>query len=353
MRKIAIDPGFGGFKVAEVQNGTLSVHTIPAVVGIGSTDLGYLGTGFGRQNKHKPHTVTVDGTEYLVGQNVHRYAPPVERLDYQRLANGPELRALLYAALWKITGAGTHTVALMVGLPVEIVQDRKLTQDTLRTLRGWLVGDHRFAVDGESVTLTIVAVKGLAQPVGSYFAWGADVNGAWRMSREALRKPVAICDIGFNTLDLFAVQNGEVFGRFTGGDTLGMHRTADAIVRHVRRTYRHTLSLAEADSLMREYLETGHAIFYHPGGEHDLATAVSQALDNTFAGISQFIRQHWERGTRFRYLLITGGGAQALQEKLLAQYPQAVILPDPVTANAAGMAKFALRPRVFPAVQPC
>ena len=353
MRKIAIDPGFGGFKVAEVQHDTLATHTLPAVVGVGSTDLGYLGTGFGRQNKHTPHTVTIDGTGYLVGQNVHRFAPPVERLDFQRLSDGPELRALLYTALWKITGAGNHTTALMVGLPVEIVQDKKRTQNTLRTLRGWLVGTHHFAVDGESVTLTVTAVKGLAQPVGSYFAWGANVNGKWQMSREALQKPVAICDIGFNTLDLFAVQGGEVFGRFTGGDTLGMHRTADAIVRHVRRHFNHSLSLAEADALMREYLTTGHATLFHPAGDRDLAPAVRQALDTTFAGISQFIRQHWERGTRFRYLLLTGGGAQALQDKLLAQYPQAVILPDPVTANAAGMAKFAVRPRVFPEVHSC
>ena len=353
MHKIAIDPGFGGFKVAEVRHGSLAVHSLPAIVGIGSTDLGYLGTGFGRQNKHKPHTVTVDGTNYLVGQNVHRFAPPVERLDFQRLSDGSELRALLYAALWKITGAGNHTAALMVGLPVEIVQDKKLTQETLRTLRGWLVDTHRFTVDGESVTLTVTAVKGLAQPVGSYFAWGANVNGRWQMSRDALQKPVAICDIGFNTLDLFAVQGGEVFGRFTGGDTLGMHRTADAIVRHVRQTYRHTLSLAEADALMRDYLAGGHAVFYHPAGEHDLAPVVRRALDTTFAGINQFIRQHWERGTRFRYLLLTGGGAQALKDRLLAQYPQAVMLPDPVTANAAGMAKFAIRPRVFPEAQKC
>ncbi len=351
MRKIAIDPGFGGFKVAEVQHGTLVTHTIPAVVGVGSTDLGYLGTGFGRQNKHKPHTVAVDGSGYLVGQNVHRFAPPIERLDFQRLSDGPELRALLYAALWKIIGTGDHTAALMVGLPVEIVQDKKRTQETLRTLRGWLIGTHRFAVNGEPVSLTVTAVKGLAQPVGSYFAWGANVNGKWQMSREALQKPVAICDVGFNTLDLFAVQGGEVFGRFTGGDTLGMHRTADFIVRHVRQIYHHTLSLAEADSLMREYLATGHAIFDHLAGEHDLATVVHQALDSTFAGINQFIRQHWERGTRFRYLLVTGGGAQALRDRLLAQYPQAIILPDPVTANAAGMAKFAVRPRVFPEVQ--
>ena len=68
---------------------------------------------------------------------------------------------------------------------------------------------------------------------------------------------------------------------------------------------------------------------------------------HAFAGVSQFIRRHWERGLQFRHLLITGGGAQAMQSRLLAQYPQAIILPAPVTANAEGMAKFAVQPRVF------
>ena len=104
MRKIAIDPGFGGFKIAEVRENTLFTHTLPAVVGTGSTEIGYLGIGLGQQNKHKPHRVSFDSTGYLVGQNVHRYAQPIERLDFQRLAECPELRALLYTALWKMVG---------------------------------------------------------------------------------------------------------------------------------------------------------------------------------------------------------------------------------------------------------
>jgi len=347
LHKIAADFGFGGFKIAEVQGGEMKVAAIPSVVGIGSTDTGMLSTGFKRSRQAKPLTVSFDELTYLVGPNVHLYARPVERLDFQRLSEGPELRALLYAALWRIINGGSHTIALMVGLPVEVVQDRALAQETLRKLRGWVIGEHRLAVNGQRTTVEITQVKAIAQPVGTYFAWGMDVNGQWKQNREALNSPVGVCDIGFNTLDLFAVEEGQVAGRFTGGDNLGMHRVADTLIRHVRRTYSLSLSLHQADGLMREYLKRGQVTLYHAGGEADLSQAVEQALNDAFAGVSQFIRQHWERGLQFRHLLITGGGAQAMQSRLLAQYPQAIILPASVTANAEGMAKFAVQPRVF------
>jgi hypothetical protein len=227
------------------------------------------------------------------------------------------------------------------------VQDRDIAREALRKLRTWLVGDHRFSVDGQSVTVAITQVKAMAQPVGTYFAWGADVNGRWKLKPEALQKTVAICDIGFNTLDLFAVENGQVVARFTGGDTLGMHRVADRLIRHVRERFGFSLSLHQADGLMREYLKAGQVRLDHAGGEAELSPIVEQALDDAFAGVAQFIRQHWDRGLQFRYTLITGGGAQAFHERITRQYPQAIILPDSVMANAVGMAKFALRPTVF------
>ena len=53
------------------------------------------------------------------------------------------------------------------------------------------------------------------------------------MVSVAIKTPVAVADIGFNTLDLFAVENGQVIARFTDGDTLGMHRVADTLGRYV------------------------------------------------------------------------------------------------------------------------
>jgi len=359
---VAIDLGFGGVKVATITSALprrerderlstgveddhrIEVDVIPSVVGVGSTEMGMLSTGLRRTRREdRPLTIVFDGVSYLVGHNVRRYATPRERLDFLRLAEGPELRALLYAALWKATGGGEHRVALMIGLPVEVVQDRAEAQKTMRKLRHWLVGTHTYTVEGEKITCEVVQVNATAQPLGAYFAWGVNINGRWQMSNDAKTKPVAICDIGFNTLDLFVVEGGQVFKRGTGGATLGMHRVADAIIRRVRDTHRVSLSLHEADELMRTYVEGGTPVLYHAGGETDLSQMVELAMAEGFNGVSQFIRQYWDRGTQFRHFIIVGGGAQAYRQMLLEHYPFAVIMPNAVTANAEGLAKLAYR----------
>jgi hypothetical protein len=344
LRIIAADLGFGGLKVATIEEGQIKVAVVPSVVGVGETDLGMLSAGLGRKRQAKPLTVTFEGdTAYLVGPNVHRYTRPIERLDFLRLSEGPELRALLYAALWQALGSGSHQVDLMIGLPVEVVQDRAQARGTLRQLRRWLLGGHSFNVDGEAVALNIIQVNAAAQPLGTYFAWGANINGYWRLSKQARTAPVAICDIGFNTLDLFVVEGGVVGKRGTGGDTLGMHRVADTVIRQVRQQYDVPLSLHQADELVRLYVNGGVPLLYHHRGEDDLSQMIEQALGEGFAGVNQFIRRHWDRGTQFRHLLITGGGAQAYREQVLAHYPFATVLPNAVTANAEGIAKLAYR----------
>ena len=67
-----------------------------------------------------------------------------------------------------------QTINLMLGLPVEIVQDKPEAQAVLRKLRSWVIGDHQFMVDDQSVAIQIKQIKAIAQPVGTYFAWGAN-----------------------------------------------------------------------------------------------------------------------------------------------------------------------------------
>jgi hypothetical protein len=53
IRKIAVDPGFGGFKTAEVQGNDIRVAVVPSVVGIGETDTGLLSVGLGRRARQR------------------------------------------------------------------------------------------------------------------------------------------------------------------------------------------------------------------------------------------------------------------------------------------------------------
>lgn len=341
MIRISTDPGFGNFKIATVTPGTTQVAVVPSVVGVGETDLGLLSLGkLGRRRRHrKPDKVTFGGVTYLVGENVARYARPVQRMDFLRLSDGPELRALFYDAVFRLLGKGSYQAALMIGLPIEIMADRKQALDTLRTLKSWLVDQHHFSVNDAPVVLEVTEVRVMAQPAGAFFAWGLDNIGKWVRPKADLKAPVAVCDIGFNTLDLFAIEGGEIAGRFTGGDTAGMRRAAELLINAVQARHGVMLSLHEADALLRQKRPK----LYTAQGEADLRSLANQALDATAAGIVTFVEQRWGNGRQFAHLLFTGGGAEVLRDALLRQYPHGIVLPNPVTANALGLARYAQR----------
>ncbi|MFN3762241.1 MAG: hypothetical protein ACK4WK_03445 [Anaerolineae bacterium] len=339
MKPIGVDPGFGNFKAAAVTEQGVQVAVVPSVVGVGETDLGLLSLGDlgGKRRGPVPDRVEFGGVAYLVGDGVARYARPVQRMDLHRLTDGPELRALLYATLHRL--GLQEAISLIVGLPVEVMADRERALEVVAGMRRWMVGEHRFAVNGQEVVLTVEAVRAMAQPAGAFFAWGLDNRGRWARARGDLQAPVAVCDVGFNTLDLFAVQGGEVVGRFTGGDTAGVRRAAERLIQSVQARYGVSLTLQEADG----YLRMPEAPLYAAGGRVDIRALVQQALDIAAAEIVSFVEARWGNGRQFGYVLFTGGGAEMMREALLRQYPHGVILPDPVTANAVGLARYAVR----------
>ncbi len=312
----------------------------PSVVGVGSTEAGMLSLGtFSRARRDLPYTTAWDGQLYLVGPRVADFTRPVERMDFARLSDGPELRALTYTALGLLLGSGDHRLSLAIGLPVEVMSDVDLAHATLRNLRSWMVGAHAFTVNEAAVQLSIEQVQILAQPAGAFFAWGLNDLGKWNRATDDIKALVAVCDLGFNTLDLFVVQNGQIVNRFTGGDTVGMRRASEMFCQTLQRQYGLKLSLQEADALLRQRRPT----LLISGTSVDLTGAARQALDSAAGSVLAFLESRWGNGRQFGHLLFTGGGAEALRESLLRAYPYGVILPEPVTANALGLARYARR----------
>lgn len=106
VRNIALDPGFGGFKAAEVQGDVVKVVTVPSVVGTGSTDLGLLdlaGVTGRRRRADQPYHLAFEGVDFLVGPGVLDYTRPVDRPGSQRLvASGtPQQQKAVMNALFE------------------------------------------------------------------------------------------------------------------------------------------------------------------------------------------------------------------------------------------------------------
>lgn len=347
LQTTALDGGFGNFKLAYLNgDGTIHTRSFPSVVGLGNTDLGMLSTGFERRNvaQVKPYVVEFDASgfglvKYLVGPNVHRWGESSQRLDFQRLYEGPQVKAMTLVGLGLMNPV--EPVAILQALPVEALQKKEVGQAILAGQRSWLVGEHVFKLDGRERRVTVSQIKAMPQPLGSYFFWGLDPHGVWIKSEDDFNALTVVADIGFNTLDLFGIERGRVIGHYTGGQNLGMHNAAAGIARQVREQYGIELSLHQADELLQVHIAGQEAVVYQ-NGKHQVAAIVQQALDEAFAGISDFLRAHWKKGG-YNKVIITGGGAKALRKPLLQQYPAAFVPTDPVTANADGLARFAAR----------
>ncbi len=339
----SFDPGYGGGKTVFI--GPHDVHTavVSSIVGIGDTDIGHLSIGnVGRQRRRRlPDRVIIDGVTYLVGEGTERYAAPMNTLDFLRLRKGPAIKALFYDCVYQALGAGEHDLSILIGLPIEVLVNDKAADSTVASLRDWMVTKHHYSANDEDVVLTVHGVHAMAQPVGAFFAWGFDDTGRWTRGTEDLEADVGVLDIGFNTLDLLAIGGGELTKRYTDGDTLGMRRAAEHLIKTIKEAYGKRLSLHQANALIRESapsLSTSQ-------GQVDMKHLVDQALNHAASGILSFVQQpdKWGDGRQFDHLLITGGGAEALRPQLQEAFPHGYILPHPVTANALGLARYAQR----------
>ena len=354
--RIALDVGFHSFKVSAVYAGKLYTFTMPSVVGVGETSLGLLQTGISRQKRNLPFLVTFDNQSYLVGPYVSLYARPIERVDFDRLSYCLELRVLMYAALSgllsQITRDGHFVLkepvdmGLILALPVQVLQSANSKQ-VIQALESWLIGSHVFELDNSPCRFNIHLIKAMAQPLGSFFEWGLNLNGYWQRASSDLKASIGIFDQGFNTTDLFHIHQGQIVKRFTGGETLGQRRAARLMQELLEQRTGRKVTLYEADEYLRQSAN-GHPVeVVVRGDKFDLKPLARQALDVAAGELRAYLSQMWEDGKQFDYILMTGGGALALGNRLQSAFSQVVELSDPVTANARGMARFAQRKGVL------
>lgn len=337
------DPGYGSQKAAYI-NGTMNTVVMPSVAGIGRIEASGLSlAGLDSQKRgDAPYQVSFEGMEYLVGPNVATYARPIEQLDSSRFVDGPELRAMFYAVCVQLGLSGSK-VAVAIGLPVEMLADKGQAEATEKAMARWLVGQHRFRFGGLESALEVIKIRAtVAQPLGAWLDWGFNAEGQWARGAEGRKAPVLVIDQGFNTLDLFAVEEGRPSARYTAGETLGMARAAEMIAANVERHHGVRLSLHEADGQMRRLLDGETAGVYVRGETVNVSAEINQALNALASDVLQFIRSRvGKEAGKFR-IILTGGGAAALAGRLQKEYPHAEMAPAPALANARGLAKLAI-----------
>ncbi|MGB9724726.1 MAG: hypothetical protein ACP5OO_11195 [Chloroflexia bacterium] len=339
---LGMDPGYGYFKLALSVPQPRSV-AFPALVapGAGRFKARLLGT------KPKSRTVEVEtaGGRFLVGYGAQEQGHPLTISQaLGRFQDAPELLPLFGASLASL-GVGDPGVqaVLAVGLPVELLQTEETRRRTVAHLRSLFLGTHTFRVGRTSFCVEVRTLLPLPQPAGAFFAWGLAPDGRWvRPKEDLLEARVGICDIGFNTCDLFAVRAGEVLSRWTGGENIGLRKVLETLQALLYREHGLSLSLHELD--VEGVLWKEEPVLRLPSGALPLRAERDAALSQAAGEVVAFLERTWAGARQFAYILITGGGSRVFQ-KALRQYfgSSAEFLPEPLVANAVGLARYAAR----------
>jgi len=331
-QRIGIDVGFGDVKLARLDDaGRVRTTVFPAILGRAENRT-KISVGLGGRRRHI-QAIEYDGQTYFIGEGaIVESRLTAARQDQDRIGSVEE-RVLMLAALAR---ARVTDTLLVTGLPVLWWNSRR---DLVKSWRG----THNLKVNGKSQTITVREVRPVWQPLGSFYGHFLRNDGAARADEATLRAGFGIVDIGLNTTDLTGLNNLQPVGRWTTGIRVGVRDALEVISADIEARYQVRRPLPELALALRQGGITIYREHYPMDG---IATSALESLAQEI--VSQATRQ-WGQADRFHTVLVTGGGAALLGERVRAAFPHnAEVLNTPGTANAVGFAKFAQR-RIFKA----
>lgn len=288
----------------------------------------HMGRVHGLRAARPPIQVTVHNAPFYVGPHAHEWGRAIEHLDYEKLIGSPEMRALLYGAWTRYAlrdpGLLERPMSVIVGLPIEPLSGDEAAGNVAAVKR-WLSGRHTWTArlddreDTYAVEVTEVAVT--AQPVGALFDYLLDDEGHLIPGRKAAMKAeVGVVSVGFNTLELLVVRDRRPVPDMSHGARIGVRRLLQLADGQGLYT------LGQLDAMLRT-------------GSLDVRDALDVWEREIWSAIAEWWGDTWRR---FRVVLVVGGGALLLGERLTRRFRGKAFVPQqPVMSIARGLHKMA------------
>jgi plasmid segregation protein ParM len=254
-------------------------------------------------------------------------------LDRSRVED-PSARLLFLAALSELVGEACerHSFRVVTGLPVKWYADRDKVVSQLagrhvvRRINGCQVV-HRFSVSDVLV---------VPQPFGSLFDVILGPEG--HIVNEPLaRGRLAIIDVGTFTTDYVLVDALRYVEQGSGTIATAMAKAYALVGRSILDALGLDLSMHRVDHAIRR----GYVTLF--GEERAIDWLVRPVLDAVSAEILAQAATLWGDGRDLEAVLVTGGGAITLGERIRARYPHATVLEHAPMANVTGFLKYGRR----------
>jgi plasmid segregation protein ParM len=254
-------------------------------------------------------------------------------LDRSRVQD-PSARLLFLSALSELVGVTSEQGAFRVvtGLPTQWYADREKVVEqlsgshVLRRVNGRQVV-QRFSVDDLIV---------VPQPFGSLFTTILDSEGRI-VDEELARGRLGVIDVGTFTTDYVLVDALRYIEKGSGSISTAMSRAYQLIGRSILDAFGLDLRMHEVDSVVRR----GYVTVF--GEQRDIEWLASPVLDAIAEEVLAEAGTLWGDGRDLDAVLVTGGGAITLGERICRRYPHARMLDDASMANVRGFERYGRR----------
>ena len=271
-----------------------------------------------------------DGT-WLVGQGAveqSRFAP---RREDRAWIEGDEYHRLILAAFTELTTATACDLVVVTGLPVAFYGDKERLQEAF-------TGTHRATREGRrSQVFRVSECRVIPQPFGALLTEALDDRGRIANSRLATGT-VGVIDVGGKTTNLLSVSRLSEIAKETASVNVGAWDAMRAIRDYLAQV---CPNLELSDHQVMAAIIARQIPYY--GQPVDLAPVVDATLKPMAEQVIAQATQLWNGGAGLDAVLVAGGGALLLGERVGRHFPHAQVVADPVFANVTGYWKLAQR----------
>jgi len=275
--------------------------------------------------------ISVNGQQWLVGEAAIVQSRFVQRREDRAWIESDEYYRLFLAALTELTQASGVEMTIVTGLPIAYFDDKQ-------TLINRLKGEHKTQREGrKNQTFKETNVRVIPQPFRALLSEALDNQG--RPIDQALSTGrVAVIDIGGKTTNLLSVNKLADVSKETVSVNVGGWDVVRVISDYLIQTYP---GLELRDHQIVEAIRVGQVKYF--GQVIDLQPIIDTAVGPMARQIISQAGQLWNSGANLDAVLITGGGAHLLGERIKRNYRHARIVNDPIYANSIGYWKLSQR----------
>ncbi|RMF05248.1 MAG: ParM/StbA family protein [Chloroflexi bacterium] len=275
--------------------------------------------------------LTVAGQSWLVGDSAVENSRFLKRREDRHWVDSEEYLVVALAGLSELTTANGVEVKLVTGLPVNYFADKSTVEQRLR-------GEHRVQRAGRNAQrFSITDIRVVPQPFGTLLNEALDQRG--NLGQPELAGRVGVIDIGGKTTNILSANKLAELP----GETVSINLGGWDIIRQLREQLAEVVpDLELRDHELAAVLRERRV---RVAGEWIDLPKIDDILTPMADQVSGTIQQLWGSALRLDVILISGGGAHLIGDRLRQQFKQARVVKSPVYANALGFWKLSQRLR--------